>query len=94
MEFYFATPHHGWERGTNEHTNGLIRQYLPKRTSMAHIDRADLDAIAHKLNTRPRMRLASGLRRNVTHDRRRSQHRCCTSNLKLDRLPSSASCEP
>ncbi|MDY0341428.1 MAG: IS30 family transposase [Coriobacteriia bacterium] len=57
VPFYFATPHHSWERGTNENTNGLIRQYLPKRRSMAHIDQADLDAIAHKLNTRPRKRL-------------------------------------
>ncbi|MDZ4179601.1 MAG: IS30 family transposase [Coriobacteriia bacterium] len=57
VPFYFATPHHSWERGTNENTNGLIRQYLPKRTSMARIDQADLDAIAHKLNTRPRKRL-------------------------------------
>lgn len=57
VEFYFATPHHSWERGTNENTNGLIRQYLPKRTSMAHIGQPDLDAIAAKLNTRPRKRL-------------------------------------
>ena len=57
VEFYFATPHHSWERGTNENTNGLIRQYLPKRTSMAHVTQADLDAIATKLNTRPRKRL-------------------------------------
>jgi IS30 family transposase len=55
--FYFATPHHAWERGTNENTNGLVRQYLPKRTSMAHITQADCDAIAQKLNTRPRKRL-------------------------------------
>ena len=55
--FYFATPHHSWERGTNENTNGLLRQYLPKRQSMAHVTQADCDAIAAKLNTRPRKRL-------------------------------------
>jgi transposase, IS30 family len=55
--FYFATPHHSWERGTNENTNGLVRQYLPKRTSMAQVTQADCDAIAAKLNARPRKRL-------------------------------------
>lgn len=55
--FYFATPHHAWERGTNENTNGLLRQYLPKRTSMAHITQADCDRIAAMLNCRPRKRL-------------------------------------
>ena len=57
VPFYFATPHHSWERGTNENTNGLIRQYLPKSTSMAHVTQTDLDAIAAKLNARPRKRL-------------------------------------
>jgi len=57
VEFYFATPHHSWERGTNENTNGLIRQYLPKRTSMAHVTQEDCDAVAAKLNSRPRKRL-------------------------------------
>jgi IS30 family transposase len=57
VPFYFATPHHSWERGTNENTNGLIRQYLPKRRSMAHVTQADLDAITAKLNSRPRKRL-------------------------------------
>ena len=55
--FYFATPYHSWERGTSENTNGLIRQYLPKRTSMAHITQHACNRIAHKLNTRPRKRL-------------------------------------
>jgi len=57
VEFYFATPHHSWERGTNENTNGLIRQYLPKRTSQARVTQDDCDRIAAKLNSRPRKRL-------------------------------------
>ncbi len=57
LKFYFATPHHAWERGTNENTNGLIRQYLPKGTSMATLTQQDCNVIAHKLNTRPRKRL-------------------------------------
>ncbi len=55
--FYFATPHHAWERGTNENTNGLIRQYLPKRQSMAYLTQHDCNRIAAKLNRRPRKRL-------------------------------------
>lgn len=55
--FYFATPHHAWERGTNENTNGLIRQYLPKRQSMAHLTQHECNRIATKLNHRPRKRL-------------------------------------
>jgi len=55
--FYFATPHHAWERGTNENTNGLLRQYLPKRRTMAHLTQLDCNAIAAKLNHRPRKRL-------------------------------------
>src|SRR6266545_650551 len=55
--FYFATPHHAWERGTNENTNGLVRQYLPKRQSMAHLTQHECNRIAAKLNRRPRKRL-------------------------------------
>ena len=55
--FYFAKPYHSWERGLNENTNGLIRQYLPKRKSMAHITQRICNRIAAKLNDRPRKRL-------------------------------------
>lgn len=55
--FYFATPHHAWERGTNENTNGLIRQYLPKGSSLAHLSQARCNQIAAALNDRPRKRL-------------------------------------
>ncbi len=58
VKFYFAHPYHSWERGSSENVNGLIRQYLPKRTSMAHITQHDCNAIMAKLNTRPRKRLA------------------------------------
>lgn len=54
--FYFATPYHSWERGTNENTNGLIRQYLPKGKSMAAVTQKICDEIANHLNTRPRKR--------------------------------------
>ena len=56
IRFYFATPHHSWERGTNENTNGLIRQYLPKRTSMAALTQQQCNDIANQLNRRPRKR--------------------------------------
>ncbi len=58
VKFYFATPHHSWERGTNENTNGLIRQYLLKGQSMTSLTQAQCDAIAHHLNERPRKRHA------------------------------------
>ena len=57
VRFYFVTPYHSWERGTNENTNGLIRQYLPKRTSLASLTQRDCNAIAQRLNHRPRKRL-------------------------------------
>jgi len=55
--FYFARPYHSWERGSNENANGLIRQYLPKGQSMAGLSQHQCNAIARKLNTRPRKRL-------------------------------------
>ena len=56
VTFYFAYPYHSWQRGSNENMNGLIRQYFPKRASMAHITQHDCNAVMTKLNTRPRKR--------------------------------------
>ena len=57
VDFYFAHPYHSWERGANENTNGLIRQYVPKGTDFKDITLEFLNKIQNKLNNRPRKRL-------------------------------------
>jgi IS30 family transposase len=57
VEVYFCDPHSPWQRGSNENTNGLLRQYFPKGRSLAGVTQPELDAAAAKLNARPRKTL-------------------------------------
>jgi IS30 family transposase len=57
IEVYFCDPHAPWQRGSNENTNGLLRQYFPKGTDFSSVTEAQLDGVADELNDRPRKRL-------------------------------------
>jgi IS30 family transposase len=57
IEIYFAYPYHSWERGTNENTNGLLRQFFPKKSAFAMITQEAIDEATNLINNRPRKRL-------------------------------------
>jgi IS30 family transposase len=57
VQVYFCDPQSPWQRGSNENTNGLLRQYFPKGTDLRAVSQAQLNRIAARLNTRPRKTL-------------------------------------
>jgi IS30 family transposase len=67
LKVYFARPYHSWERGTNENTNGLLRQYFPKKTSFEAVTQEEVDRAVQRLNTRPRKRLGYQSPHTVFH---------------------------
>ena len=71
---YFAKPYHSWERGVNENTNGLIRQYFPKKCDLREVSQDRLNEVMHQLNHRPRKDLAF----QTPYELFYPDHLCCT----------------
>lgn len=69
-DFYFARPHASWERGVNENTNGLLRQYFPKRADFSAITAAEVEQVVKRLNERPRKTLGYRTPNEVFYKRR------------------------
>ena len=69
-DFYFARPHASWERGVNENTNGLLRQYFPKQADFATITQAEVESVMERLNDRPRKTLGYRTPNEVFYKRR------------------------
>jgi IS30 family transposase len=81
LKIFFADPHSPWQRGTNENTNGLLRQYVPKGTDLNTYSSAQLDAIAAELNDRPRRCLNDYSPRQAM---RRWEHRTTSRLIRND----------
>lgn len=65
LRIYFAAPYASWQRGTNENTNGLVRQYFPKGTDFTQVSHQELSRVAQEINDRPRKRLGYRTPREV-----------------------------
>ena len=68
MAVYFCDPRNPWQRGSNENTNGLLRQYFPKGSGLAKYSQNELDDIAAELNARPRKTLEFRTPAQIFHD--------------------------
>ena len=86
VRWYFATPHHSWERGTSENTNGLIRQYLPKGMTMQYVTPEYMEFIQNRLNNRPRKILGMKTPWEVASN--------YSLGVALDRSDRAAECRP
>ena len=82
LKIYFADPHSPWQRGTNENTNGLLRQYLPKGTDLGKTSRSEAELIAQELNNRPRLCLGD---RTPTQEVQRWKDRTTRQTIRNDR---------
>ncbi|MFA5799725.1 MAG: IS30 family transposase [Candidatus Peribacteraceae bacterium] len=76
MTMYFAHPYHSWERGTNENTNRLLRQFFPTGTNFSDITQENIDWAVDLINHRPRKRLNYRTPHEVFH----GISACCTSS--------------
>lgn len=80
IKVYFADPYSSWQRGTNENTNGLIRQYFPKGTDFSTVTDEQIKEVENALNNRPRKRLGYRTPKQVWREAMQSNNRCVALN--------------